>query len=302
MTFEALVGAASVVAGAIAAVSGFGIGSILTPLLQLHYEITLAVAAVSVPHVIATAVRLWRLRGDVDPKVLKSFGLMSAAGGLTGAVLQRYANAPALTVVFASLLIFVGVAQLTGLSERMRFGRRTGWIAGALSGALGGLVGNQGGIRSAALLGYNLSPAKFVASATAAGLIVDAARMPVYVFTEHARLAPLAPIMAVASVGAVIGTLVGARLLKRIPSHLFRALVGALVLLLGVYMFFRALSAGYLAGGASIHRPLSQTIACPGSFRIGTRPPCDVARLRSSRQAAYGTGAWFASRVIKARG
>lgn len=234
-----LVALASVIAGAIAAVSGFGIGSVLTPVFQSYSDIKLAVAAVSVPHVIATAVRLWRLRHDVDPVVLKSFGLMSAAGGLTGAVLQRYTAAPGLTVVFSALLIFVGVAQLTGLSERMRFGKRTGWIAGVLSGALGGLVGNQGGIRSAALLGYDLSPAKFVATATAAGLIVDAARMPVYVFTEHARLITLAPLIAVASIGAVIGTFIGARLLKRIRPPMFRTIVGALVLALGVYMFFR---------------------------------------------------------------
>ena len=239
MNFEWLVGIASVIAGAVAAVSGFGIGSVLTPVLQRHYDIKLAVAAVSVPHVIATAVRLWRLRRDVDPAVLKSFGLMSAAGGVTGAVLQRYAAAPWLTLVFSVLLVFVGVAQLTGLSERMRFGRRTGWIAGVLSGALGGLVGNQGGIRSAALLGYDLSPVKFVATATAAGLIVDAARMPVYVMTEHARLIALLPLMVLASLGAVIGTFAGARLLKRIPAPMFRTIVGVLVLTLGVYMFFR---------------------------------------------------------------
>ena len=240
MSFSILIAAASVIAGAVAAVSGFGIGSILTPVLQHHYDMPLAVAAVSVPHAIATAVRLWHLRRDVDPTVLKSFGLMSAAGGLTGAILQRYATAPGLTVVFAALLTFVGLAQLSGLSARMRFGPRTGWIAGVLSGALGGLVGNQGGIRSAALLGYDLAPTKFVATATAAGLIVDAARMPVYLLVEHARLRPLLPMMTTASIGAVVGTFVGARVLSRIPASLFRSIVGALVLALGVYMFFRA--------------------------------------------------------------
>jgi uncharacterized membrane protein YfcA len=122
----------------------------------------------------------------------------------------------------------------------MRFGPRTGWIAGVLSGALGGLVGNQGGIRSAALLGYDLAPTTFVATATAAGLIVDAARMPVYLLVEHARLRPLLPMMTTASIGAVVGTFVGARVLSRIPASLFRSIVGALVLALGVYMFFRA--------------------------------------------------------------
>ena len=210
----------------------------LTPVFNTHVDMRLAVAAVSIPHVAATAVRFWRMRRATDRGVLKSFGLMSAAGGLTGALLQQYASSPVLIIVFATLLVFVGVAGFTGLSERMRFGRRAGWIAGAVSGLLGGLVGNQGGIRSASLLGYDLSPAAFVATATAIGLIVDAARMPVYVATEADRLV-LGPAIIVATAGTVAGTLAGERVLKRIPPRLFRKLVALLVLALGFYMFSR---------------------------------------------------------------
>jgi hypothetical protein len=55
----------------------------------------------------------------------------------------------------------------------MRFGRITGYMAGALSGLFGGLVGNQGGIRSAALMGFDINKEAFVATATAIGLVVD---------------------------------------------------------------------------------------------------------------------------------
>jgi len=240
--FTTLIAVASVAAGAIASVAGFGIGSILTPLFNTHVDMRLAVAAVSIPHVVATAVRFWRMRRDTSCRVLKTFGVMSAAGGLTGAVLQRYATSPFLIVVFAALLVFVGLAGLTGVSDRLRFGRTTGWIAGAASGLLGGLVGNQGGVRSAALLGYDLSPAAFVATATAIGLIVDAARMPVYVVTDGRRLMQLAPTIIVATAGVVAGTIAGERILKRIPPRLFRRLVALLVLALGVYMFSRALA------------------------------------------------------------
>ena len=41
--------AVAVVAGAIAAVTGFGIGSLLTPVLALQVDTRLAVAAVSIP-------------------------------------------------------------------------------------------------------------------------------------------------------------------------------------------------------------------------------------------------------------
>jgi hypothetical protein len=50
---------------------------------------------------------------------------------------------------------------------------------GAVSGVLGSLVGNQGGIRSLAMLGFDVPRRAFVATATAVGLIVDGARLPV---------------------------------------------------------------------------------------------------------------------------
>lgn len=63
--------------------------------------------------------------------------------------------------------MFAGVSAITGYAHRMRFGSKAAWIAGALSGLLGGLVGNQRGIRSAALLGFQLERRAFVATATA---------------------------------------------------------------------------------------------------------------------------------------
>jgi uncharacterized membrane protein YfcA len=108
-----------------------------------------------------------------------------------------------------------------------------------VSGALGGLVGNQGGIRSAAMLGFDVPKHAFVATATAVGLIVDGARMPVYLVTQGQEIAGLWPFLVAATVGAVLGTLVGERLLRRIPEPVYRRLVAALVLALGVYMLFR---------------------------------------------------------------
>lgn len=226
-------------AGAIASVSGFGIGSFLTPVLSVPIGTKLAVAAVSIPHVAATALRFWIMRRHIQRRLLWSFGLMSAAGGLTGALLQSHANSPSLTIVFGGLLVFTGVMGLTGLSERLRFKGWIAWVAGAVSGFLGGLVGNQGGIRSAAMLGFDVPRHAFVATATAIGLIVDGARMPVYLFTQGEEIARLWPVVVTATVGALIGTVAGERLLRRVPELLYRRLVSALVLTLGVLMLVR---------------------------------------------------------------
>ncbi|HJQ09556.1 MAG TPA: sulfite exporter TauE/SafE family protein [Gemmatimonadaceae bacterium] len=236
MIFHIALFIAAGIAGAIATVTGFGIGSVLTPLLATSVGTRLAVAAVSIPHLFATALRFWRLRSYVDRRVLLRFGIPSAAGGLTGALLHNVAANRALAVVFGLLLVFVGITELTGLSRRIRFNDTLAWIAGALSGFFGGLVGNQGGIRSGALLGFDMNKHAFVATATAVGVVVDAARMPAYFATQGKQIIDIWPLVLIATVGAVLGTVFGERVLRRIPEATFRRIVASLVLALGVYM------------------------------------------------------------------
>ena len=237
--FDALVLLAGTLAGAVAAVSGFGIGSLLTPVLATHYGTKVAVAAVSIPHVIGTAVRFVKLREHVDRRTFIRFGILSAAGGLMGVLINARVNAPILSIVLGALLVFAGLIGLLGLAERVRLGRRTAWIAGLLSGLFGGLVGNQGGIRSAALMGFDLPKEAFVATATAVALVVDGARLPVYIWTEGSSLHPLWPEIVAATAGVLLGTVVGVRLLRRIPERVFRPSVSILLAALGVYMLLR---------------------------------------------------------------
>jgi uncharacterized membrane protein YfcA len=235
---EALV-VVGIFAGAVAAVTGFGVGSLLTPLLSLQVDTRLAITAVAVPHVVATALRLWLLKGGIDRQVFWSFGLTSAAGGLAGAMLHTWATSRWLGVVFGLLLLFAAATEITGLSRRMQFRGAVAWMAGAASGLLGGLVGNQGGIRSAALLGFNLNKETFIGTATAVALVVDGARIPVYLTTQHDEIAALWRQIALATTGVVMGTLVGSRALHRIPEIWFRRMLSIVLALLGGATLFR---------------------------------------------------------------
>ena len=230
-----------IAAGGVASVAGFGVGSLLTPLLVTQVPANVAVAAVAIPHVVGTAARLWLLRAQVDRRLLVTFGLTSAAGGLTGALLQGSTSGTGLTIVFGALLLFVAASELTGLSKRMRFRGPAAWIAGALSGLLGGLVGNQGGIRSAAMLGVDVPRQAFVGTATAVALLVDGARLPVYLATTGQELLAMWPTVAAATAGVVVGTLFGHRLLIRIPEERFRVIVAVTIGVLGSAMLITAL-------------------------------------------------------------
>lgn len=242
MIFEILLAAIAIVAGGVAAVAGFGIGSLLTPTLAIATGTKLAVAAISIPHLIGTALRFWMLRQHVDRRVLWSFGITSALGGLLGALVHARASSHALSVVFGVLLLIAGVSELSGWIERVRWGRRAAWVAGAVSGAFGGMVGNQGGIRTAAMLGFDVPKEAFVATATAIALFVDAARMPVYLATQWRDIAEIWPLLLIASGGVAVGTFLGRRALARLPQRTFRRAVAVLLVVLGLYMILGQLA------------------------------------------------------------
>lgn len=220
-----------------ASVAGFGIRSIVTPVLAAHTDTKLAVAIVSIPHACGMALRLWTMRRDVDRAVLRSFGIASVVGGLAGALLHTRAESKALADVLGALLVFAAIVELTGMASQLRLGKRNAWVAGALSGIFGGLVGNQGDIRSAAMLGLEIPKASFVATATAIALLVDGARVPVYVAAQWKSLELHCTTVLLLSIAVLAGTLVGSRVLVRIPHGVFRKAVASLILLLGISMF-----------------------------------------------------------------
>ncbi len=224
------------VAAAIASVTGFGIGSLLTPVLAIQTGTKVAVAAIAIPHAVGTAQRFWLLRRHVDRRVVLGFGIASAVGGLTGALAHVWISSRTLAVVFGVVVALAGVSELTGWMRRVRWGRGSAWAAGALSGALGGLVGNQGGIRTAALLGFDVPKEAFVATATAIGLFVDGARLPVYLATQWSQLVEVWPLIVVTTIAVVVGTALGTRILGRLNQATFRRVVGVLLIVLGTYM------------------------------------------------------------------
>ncbi len=241
--FAVVATVAATVAGAIASISGFGIGSVLTPVLSTQFDVRLAIAMVSLPHLAGTFVRFLIVRTRIDRDVLLGFGAASAVGGLVGAALQTVVQSSALGIIFGLLLVFAGIGSLTGFARRMRFsGRRSALVGGALSGLLGGLVGNQGGIRAAALLGFDVEREAFVATATAVALIVDGARIPVYLAAQGPELGLHWPLIAVLAVGAVVGTLLGGWTFRRMSDAVFRRVVGVLLVVLGVYTLARSFS------------------------------------------------------------
>jgi uncharacterized protein len=176
----------------------------------------------------------------VDRPTFVRFGLCSAAGGIAGALLQARLGGPVLLVVLGALLIATGIAsQIDSAGWRPRL--PLALALGSASGVFGGLAGNQGGLRAAGLLAFDLPPRRFLATSTAVALLVDLARTPIYLARAGASLADLALPIGIAAAGCLLGTLWGEPLLARVSPPIYRRLVGAGIGAVGVWLVSRGL-------------------------------------------------------------
>ena len=240
--FLAAVVVVGFLAGMTASVAGFGIGSFLTPLVSVQTGTKVAIALVSLPHFLGSATRFWLLKSKVNRKILIRFGLLSATGGLVGALVHVFFVSNLLQIIFYEILILAGILGVLQVSERLRFGKKRAAVVGLASGFFGGLVGEQGGIRSVALLNFDVEKEAFVATATATALIVDAVRMPVYFLTQSSQVSQFLVILFLSSITVIIGTFTGNLLLKRIPERSFKRFVSLLILVLGIILLIIALT------------------------------------------------------------
>jgi uncharacterized membrane protein YfcA len=134
------------------------------------------------------------------------------------------------------MLVLAGILGVLQITENIYFGKVGASAVGLLSGFFGGLVGEQGGIRSVALLSFDVEKEAFIATATATALIVDAVRMPIYFITQTGQFSQFLIILILSCAAVCAGTIVGNFILKRIPEKSFKRIVSLLILFLGLFL------------------------------------------------------------------
>lgn len=225
-------------AAALALFSGFGLGTILTPAFILIFDVKVAIFFVAVVHLLNNLFKLILFRQHIDIAILKRFGVAALIGAFLGAIGQIYMVNELLMKIVGFVLIFLGLQEWVPAKFQLRLPKSIDPIGGFLSGLLGGLVGNQGAIRSAFLLNYEISKEAFIATGVVLACIIDLIRIPIYWFSYAHTLVSswtvLIPIVAV----AFLGTWAGKLLLGRFSISQFRKSVAAFIILIGIYFIF----------------------------------------------------------------
>lgn len=238
--------------------SGFGLGTILTPVFMLFFPVELAIALVGVVHFFNNIFKLLLVGRNADKAVLLKFGVPAVLAAILGSWLllnitdmqplfsyhafgKQFQVFPVKFMVSILLIIFACM-DLIPYFKKLQFGKDKLPIGGALSGFFGGLSGNQGALRSAFLIKAGLSKEAFVATAVVVSTFVDFTRLSVYASKfSKAGLTDNLLLVISATAAAIAGAYLGNKLLKKVTLNFIQVTVAVLLILVSV-----ALGAGWI--------------------------------------------------------
>lgn len=254
-----LIGVAACLVSLLTFFSGFGLGTLLMPLLALMVPLEQAIAATAVAHLCNNLFKVGVVGRHADRRVLLRFGGTAIAAAFLGAWMLtalgsmepvytaewagRAVAVTPLKLAAAALIVFFAMAELLPAWRAWSVPSKYMPLGGALSGFFGGLSGHQGAFRSAFLLRAGLSKEAFIGTGVVIASAVDLARLGVYLVLEVGNFAGLdsrtadAPwrwdLLGAACAGAIAGSIAGTRLLKKTTLEGVRAVAAILMILIG---------------------------------------------------------------------
>ncbi len=231
--------------------SGFGLGTILTPVFAIFFPIDLAIGLTGVVHFFNGIFKLFLIGNHAEKQVLLRFGIPAVIAAFAGAwLLLQLSDIPTLysyewlgmafeitlvKLIIAVLLIFFAVIELLPFFERLQIDKKHLPAGGLLSGFFGGLSGHQGAFRSAFLIRAGMSKEAFIGTATVIAVFIDFTRLGVYATRFlKAGLQDQVTLILSATLAAIVGVYIGNRLLKKITLKFIQRLVAVLLILISV--------------------------------------------------------------------
>jgi uncharacterized protein len=231
--------------------SGFGLGTLLMPVVAIFFPLPLAIAMTALVHLANNVSKTGLLGRHADLAVLWRFGLPAILSAFAGAWLlaqlaageplaryallgREYAVTPVKLVVGVLILVFVVIEASTRF-KALALDRRWLPLGGVISGFFGGLSGHQGALRSVFLVKAGLPKEAFVATGAVIAMLIDLARIGVYGHDLRAQWQAVDwSLLGLASLAAFLGAYLGSRLLEKVTIAFVQRIVAGLLVVVGL--------------------------------------------------------------------
>lgn len=221
--------------------TGFGVGTIMMPVMALFFDVKVAIFLAAIVHFFNYMSRLALYRSEINWRIIQRFGVVSIVGAFIGSYAQSYLDSTWLKIGVGLFLTTYALLSLIPNDLKFKLPNSVDFVGGFLSGLIGGLIGNQGAIRSLYLLNYGLEKKELIVSSALIAVIIDSTRIPVYAYTNFHYLQENIVLLSLIVISAILGTVVASRILPSVSYGLFKKIILVGVLVIGVLMTLRVI-------------------------------------------------------------
>lgn len=231
--------------------SGFGLGTLLSPIFMLFFPIELAIALTGIVHFFNNIFKLILVGKNANKEILIRFGIPAVIASFVGStiMLKMVAFRPIFSyemfkttfdvypikLIISIILIVFSIMDFLPFFQKLEFNKNKLPIGGIFSGFFGGLSGNQGALRTAFLIKAELSKEAFIATAVVVSTFVDITRLSVYATRLAAiDIADNKVLLVSATLSAIFGAFIGNKLLKKVTLKSLQLFVAIMVIVIAL--------------------------------------------------------------------
>jgi hypothetical protein len=224
----------TLLASLIGTLAGFGISTIMVPVLLIILPLPQTLLLVGIVHWFNDIWKILLFRRGIRWKLFLAFGLPGIFASFLGSSLSlrisREILSRALGAFLIAYVIFIVFNRTFKLSQRLS----VAISGGALTGFFAGIFGIGGEINAVALSAFNLEKAVYIVTAGSISFMIDSTRIATYIL-GGTRLDPvLVSGFLIFIPISLIGAMIGKKGVEKIPQEKFRNFVAIFILLFGL--------------------------------------------------------------------
>jgi len=229
-----LISLLTLIASFVGTISGFGLSTVMLPVIVLYFPLPIALLFVGIIHAFSDLWKIILFKHAFDKKIILMFGIPGIIASLIGAKIVLTTPQTILLQLFG--LILIAYVLIITFNSRFRLPHTPFYsgLGGVTSGFLAGVFGMGGAARSVFLTAFNFPKDVYIFATGAIGAIIDSGRLFTYYFggirLEQDLIYGLIIFIPVSFIGAEIAK----KFVDKVPQKLFRNVVALFLFLVGL--------------------------------------------------------------------
>lgn len=218
--------------------SGFGLSSLMVPVLLMFYPLHQVLLMVGIIHLFGDLWKVLLFRSGMRWRLIFLFGIPGIAFSYAGATLSYRFDPDLMLRVLGLFLAAYALFVLVHRRFKVRSSAGSAVTGGALSGFFAGLFGVGGAVRGAFLSAFDLPKAVYIATSGSIALFIDATRLLTYAANKSVLPAGIWIALPLYIACSFAGARVAKSAVKRIPQMYFRSVIAVVIFLISLTLIF----------------------------------------------------------------